>query len=77
MLAAAIVLEAVIALLALLAAVKGRRWLFGFAFTFAVYVFYDAARLMQVNVQEGVMSVLFLLAAASALASMWDIYRKV
>jgi hypothetical protein len=77
MLVTAIVLEALVALLALLSARKGRRWLLGFAFTFTIYVFYDAARLMQVNVQEGVLSVLFLLAAASALASMWDIYRKV
>lgn len=76
MLVVAIILEALVALLAFLAALKNRPWLFGLAFTFATYVFYDAARLMKVDVQEGVLSVLFLLAAASALAAMWDIYRK-
>lgn len=76
MLIAAIVLEALVSVLAFLAALKGRPSLFGFAFTFGFFVFYDGARLMQVNVQEGLLSVLFLLAAAAALASMWDVYRR-
>ena len=76
MLIAAIALEFLVALLAFLAAIKGRPWLYGFAFTYTVYVVYDAARFMRVDVQEGLLSVLFLMAAAGALASMWDVYRN-
>jgi hypothetical protein len=71
-----IVVEAAVAVLAVLAAQKGKRYAYGLAFTFAIYVLYDAARLLHVNVQEGVLSVLFLLAAVSALVAVWGWYRE-
>jgi hypothetical protein len=45
------------------------------AFTFAVYVLYDLGRLLGWNVEKGVLSVLFLLASASALVAVWGLYR--
>jgi hypothetical protein len=76
MLVASIVLEAAVAIVAVLAARKGRPYLYGLVFTFGAYVVYDLARLLQWNVQEGVLSVLFLLATVSALIAVWGLYRE-
>jgi hypothetical protein len=71
-----IALELAVAMIAAVAASKGRPYLYGLAFTFAVYVLYDTGRLLGWNVEGGVLSVLFLLASASALYAMWGIYRE-
>ena len=71
-----IALELAVAVIAAVAASKGRPYLYGLAFTFAVYVLYDTGRLLGWNVEGGVLSVLFLLASASALYAMWGIYRE-
>ncbi len=76
MLIAAIALELAVAVIAAVAARKGRPYLYGLAFTFAVYVLYDTGRLLGWNVGGGVLSVLFLLASASALYAIWGIYRE-
>ncbi|HET7210461.1 MAG TPA: hypothetical protein VFI85_01815 [Methyloceanibacter sp.] len=76
LLIAAIALELAVAVIAAVAASKGRPYLYGLAFTFAVYVLYDTARLLGWNVEAGVLSVLFLLASASALYAIWGIYRE-
>lgn len=76
MLIAAIALELAVAVIAAVAANKGRPYLYGLAFTFAVYVLYDTGRLLGWNVAGGVLSVLFLLASASALYAIWGIYRE-
>lgn len=76
MLTAAIALELAVAVIAAVAARKGRPYLYGLAFTFAVYVLYDTGRLLGWNVGGGVLSVLFLLASASALYAIWGIYRE-
>jgi hypothetical protein len=70
-----IILEAVIAMIAILAAHRGRVYLYGLAFTFAVYVFYDLAHLLEWEVEELLLSGLFLLATISALVAMWALYR--
>jgi hypothetical protein len=75
MLILSITLEAAVAILAVLAARKRSPYFYGLAFTFGIYVLYDLARLMQVNVEEGVLSVLFLVATVSALISVWGLYR--
>jgi hypothetical protein len=75
MLLISIILETAVAILAILAAHKGRPYLYGLAFTFAVYVLYDSARYLQWNVQEGLLSGLFLLATISALFAVWKLYR--
>ena len=76
MLIAAIIVEAAVAILAILSALKDRPHLYGFAVTFAIYVLYDVARLEGWNVGEGVFSVLFLIASLSALVAVWGLYRE-
>ncbi len=75
MLIASIALEVAVAVIAALAAVKGQPYLYGLAFTFSVYVFYDLGRLLGWNVETGVLPILFLLASASALVAVWGLYR--
>jgi hypothetical protein len=76
LLLASIALEVAVAVVAAIAAMKGRPYLYGLAFTFAVYVLYDSGRLLGWHVEGGVLSVLFLLASASALYAVWGIYRE-
>jgi hypothetical protein len=75
MLIVSIALEAAVAILAVLAARRGKPYVYGLAFTFGAYVLYDLARL-QWNVQAGILSWLFLLATISALIAVWGLYRK-
>src|SRR3954467_6025097 len=76
MLIVSIALEAAVAILAVLAARRGKPYIYGLAFTFGAYVLYDLARLLHWNVQAGVLSWLFLLATISALIAVWGLYRK-
>jgi hypothetical protein len=76
MLVISIVLEAVVAIIAILAARKGKPYLYGLAFTFGAYVLYDLARLLQWEVQGGLLSGLFLLATITALVAVWGLYRE-
>jgi hypothetical protein len=76
MLILSIVLEAAVAIIAVLAARRRKPYLYGLAFTFGAYVVYDLARLLHWDVQEGILSVLFLLATVSALFAVWGLYRE-
>jgi hypothetical protein len=76
MLILSIILEAAVAVLAIMAARKRTPYLHGLAFTFGIYVLYDIARVMHINVQEGILSALFLLATISALVTVWGLYRS-
>ena len=70
-----IVLEAAIMVMCLAAAFsKGRKYMVGFGVTFAIYVFYDAARLVAYPVAQIGLQVIFLVATLSALWSAWQIY---
>jgi hypothetical protein len=75
MLVISIVLEAAVAIVAVLAARKGKPYLYGLAFTFGAYVLYDLARFLQWDVQGGLLSGLFLLATITALIAVWGLYR--
>jgi hypothetical protein len=75
LLIASIALEVAVAVVAMLAAVKGRPYLYGLALTFTIYVLYDLGRLLGWNVEKGILSMLFLLASASALFAVWGLYR--
>jgi len=75
LLIASIALEVAVAVVAMLAAVKGRPYLYGLALTFTIYLLYDLGRLLGWNVEKGILSVLFLLASASALFAVWGLYR--
>ncbi|QQR54991.1 hypothetical protein IPG41_00210 [Candidatus Peregrinibacteria bacterium] len=70
-----IVLELVIAILALFIAVRGRFYMMGLALTFGIYVYYDLARLYEWPVSESVLSVVFLVATLAALISVIGIFR--
>jgi len=76
MLVVSIVLEAAVAVIAVLAARKGKPYVYGLAVTFAIYVLYDLARLLRWDVEGGALSALFLLATISALIAVWGLYRK-
>ena len=76
MLILSIILEGAVAVLAFMTARKRKPYLYGLTFTFVVYVLYDVARVVGVNVQGGVLSVLFLLASLSALIAAWGLYQE-
>src|SRR6516225_4581659 len=76
MLVTSIILEAAVAIVAILAARKGKPYIYGLAFTFGAYVLYDLARLLQWDVQGGVLSGLFLVATITALIAVWGLYRE-
>lgn len=76
MLVISIILEAAVAVIATLAAWAGRPYLYGLAFTFAAYVLYDLARLLQWPIEGPLLSGLFLLASITALLAVWGLYRE-
>jgi hypothetical protein len=76
MLIISIILEAAVAVIAALAARAGRPYLYGLCFTFAAYVLYDLARLLQWPVEGLMLSGLFLLATITALLAVWGLYRE-
>ncbi len=75
MLIVSIILEAAVMVVAILAARQGRPYIYGLAFTFGAYVFYDLARFLQWGVEGTLLSGLFLAASASALFAVWGLYR--
>jgi hypothetical protein len=70
-----IVVEAAVAVIAIMVARQGRPYMYGLAFTFAAYVVYDLARWLKWNVEGPLYAVLFLLASISALVAVWGLYR--
>ena len=75
MLVASIILEAGVAVIAVLAARRQRPYMYGLAFTFVAYVVYDLARFFKLPVEGSLLSWLFLLAAITALIAVWGLYR--
>ena len=71
-----IFLEFVIGVIALMSAIGGKRYMFGLAFTFFVYVVYDLAKVYSMGMLNVYLPVLFLLATISALWSVWSIYKQ-
>ncbi len=76
MLIISIILEVAVAVIAVLAARNGRPYLYGLAFTFAAYVLYDFARLMQWAVEGPLLSGLFLLASITALVAVVGLWAE-
>ena len=74
MLIVSIILEAAVAVIAVLAARQGRAYMYGLAFTFAAYVLYDLARYLNWSVDSLLLSWLFLLATLAALFAVWGLY---
>ena len=71
-----ILLEAVIVVRAILSAIRRKKsFAYGFALTFAVYVFYDLAKLIQINVPDSILYFMFFVATLSALYVTLRIYK--
>ena len=75
MLVISIILEALVAIIAILAARKGKPYICGLAFTFGAYVLYDLARLLQWDRSAGFFPSFILLATVTALIAVWRLYR--
>ena len=75
MLILSIILEAIVVIVAILVARQGRLYMYGLAFTFGAYVFYDLARYLHWGVEGPLLSGLFLIASASALVAVWGLYK--
>jgi hypothetical protein len=75
MLVLSIVLEAAVAVVAILAARNGKPYVYGLALTYGIYVLYDLARFLQWDVEGAILSGAFLLATVSALVAVWGLYR--
>lgn len=71
-----IILEALIAVLAFITAVRGRFYMMGFTLTFGIYVYYDLARYYSWEVSESLLSSVFLIATLAALTSMIGIIKN-
>lgn len=71
-----IALEAIIALIFLLIALRGRAFMFGLALTFSIYVVYDLARQFAWDVPQPVLVIGFLVATLSALYTAVKLYRR-
>jgi len=72
-----IFLESVIVMISLMIGLKKKKiYGYGFALTFAVYVFYDTARLFSIETSETFLYIMFFVATVSALFSVWELYRK-
>jgi hypothetical protein len=55
---------------------KKKAFAYGFALTFAIYVFYDLAKLGPLDIPSIVLYPLFFVATLSALWAVWKIYRE-
>jgi hypothetical protein len=75
MLIISIILEAAVMVIAILAARDDRPYMYGLAFTFGAYVFYDLARFLHWDVEGPLLAGLFLIASACALVSVWGLYK--
>ena len=71
-----ITIEAVISVLFLITALRGKPYFFGLTFTFAVYVFYDLSRLYDLNVSQESLTYTFFAATLAALWSAWGVFKK-
>ena len=71
-----IFLEAVIAILFFLSALREKKYLYGLTFTFAVYVFYDLNNMFGFAVSPQSVSYLFFAATLTAFWSAQGVYRK-
>jgi len=71
-----IALEAVIAVIFVLIAIRGRIFMFGLAVTFAIYVGYDLARQFAWDISPPVLICGFFVATVSALYSAVKLYRR-
>ena len=72
-----ILLEAIIVIICLMTFIsKKKKFAIGLALTFAVYVFYDSIRLLNISMPPLVQEGSFFVATLSALWAVWSIYKS-
>jgi hypothetical protein len=70
-----ILIEAAIVVIAcLLGARRRMKWGWFLAATFAIYVLYDTARLLALDISPDILAVVFFIASVSALCAVWLAY---
>ncbi len=70
-----IAFESAIVILSLIIATKQKKtYGYGFALTFAIYVYYDLARMKLFSVNEDILKLIFVVASVSVFSSIWGIY---
>jgi len=72
-----IFIEAIIAILGLLIVFQKRKnYGYGIFITFAIYVYYDFAKLAKYQISDNVLYVMFFIATISMLFVVWNLYKK-
>ena len=76
---ASITLEVLICLIALIAVLRGRKYMIGFVIAFGIYTYNDSAHLYNwksVLLNDTILPILFFIATVSALFSIWEVYKN-
>ncbi|MFA5258491.1 MAG: hypothetical protein WC979_04130 [Candidatus Pacearchaeota archaeon] len=72
-----IVIETIIAIMGLILVFKkNKNYGYGIFLTFAIYVFYDYAKLASLSVSTNVLYSMFFIASLSALWAVWRMYKE-
>jgi len=72
-----IFIEALIAVLGILIAVKKKRiYGWGIFLTFGIYVFYDLAKLIPLNIPQNILYPIFFVGTLSILWAVWEVYKN-
>ncbi|MFH1284472.1 MAG: hypothetical protein ABIH78_02675 [Candidatus Peregrinibacteria bacterium] len=71
-----IVIEGLIAVIALACAFKKQPYMLGFTITFGIYVYYDLAKLYSWPTSPTILPIIFFIATLAALFSIVAIYRR-
>lgn len=72
-----ILLEVFAAIVGVMLVAKKKVYGWGFALTFAIYVFYDLSNLLSLGIPKNLLYALFFIASFSVLWAVWSIYREV
>lgn len=72
-----ILIEAAVAIIGLLIVFKKKKnYGWGIFLTFAIYVFYDFAKLVNYNINSDILYGIFFIASLSALWAVWMIFKE-
>ncbi len=69
-------LELIVAMIAILAGMRGTPYAYGFALTYGLYVFYDLSKLYDLPIPSGPITILFFVATLGALWGIWGLFRE-
>lgn len=71
-----ILMEVFAAIVGVMLAAKKKVYGWGFALTFAIYVFYDLSNLLSLGIPKNLLYTLFFVATFSVLWAVWRVYRE-